>query len=182
MWRQFSFIFIAVLPGSHALKSIARLPAVMGLACLLAACAVKFVPDYDEHLFTQLNEQNQAALVLFSSVSAGSSRADYRKFKASYDKVIGGMEAVRSVIEARTIPVSGVKLTKLLVDLCKTEASMADCVNSSSRNIRQVLDTLNTMRDQHRQRGLDAGGVPLFKNDYEMAMHRILVVEAALKR
>lgn len=167
--------------------AIGRMLAIAPAALWLAACAINVSPPYDPALVEGLRRQNEKALILFSAVSAGSTREEFRA--RPYDEVIGSFDALRLQAQSRDVPPMAQKLVAQMVQngivakVCGTDPAQAvDCINASPRSIGQVAAVLTQMKTQHRTQGLAPDLVAIWKTQYETSIQQALTVETALKR
>lgn len=151
---------------------------------LLSACTIQLAPDYDAALVDGLNANNVAALTLFAALEGGSDQDEFSEFADDYAETIGAFEALRQRAETRPIPPLASRLDGVgfISDICNAQQDANECVNASPAAIGTVVSTLQIMRRQHRDDGLPADIVGLFKNQYMGAIRRALFVEQALDR
>lgn len=151
---------------------------------LLSACTIQLAPDYDSALVDGLNANNVDALTLFAALEGGSDQANFSEFADDYAETIGAFEALRQRAETRPIPRLASRLDQVsfISDICNAQVDANECINASPAAIGTVVSTLQTVRRRHRDDGLPADLVELFKGQYMAAIRRALFVEQALER
>jgi len=158
--------------------------AVFFALILLSGCAIQLVPDYDQALLDGLNDANTEALTLFAQVESGSPADEFPSYARDYAREIGKFGALRQRAQSRYVPPLASRLAekKIIRDFCASESNPTGCLNASPESIGEILSGLRTMRDLHRQRGLENGAVVAFRNRYDIQIDQALTVENALKR
>ena len=152
----------------------------LAICCVVvAACSVQLSPEYDSASFQQLTDLNVKTETLFASLAGGSSASKYPDYSKTYDDIIGGFSAVRTVLSARPAPGNAPVSAQLATSLGCTDA--ASCIAPTVETLQHLIEALQEMRDVHRTKGFTAapGG---YKLDFEAKMKDILAFEAALKR
>lgn len=168
----------------ETLSIVCRQLAVVLALLLLSSCAIQLVPDYDQALLEGLNDANTEALTLFAQVESGSPAEEFSNYARDYATVIGKFGALRQRAQSRYVPPLASRLAekKIVRDFCASESNPNGCLNASPESITEILSSLRTMRDLHRQRGLENGAVVAFRNRYDIQIDQALTVENALKR
>lgn len=161
-----------------------RIGVLIILLIALSACAARWLPDHDPLILNKMVALNEDTMVLFSAVSPSTTTASFARLESSYDKLIGGFEALNMLAKARPVPSLGISgLTRQIADrACAAGATLADCINTTPANIDEIVLTLRTMRDAHKRMGLPADLVEQFRQPYLFSSNSILILEAALKR
>lgn len=166
------------------LKGYRYVAAILLLAGLLSACAVRLVSDYDPSLYNRLTALNEETLTLFSALSSGATAASFSDQSATYDKMIGGFDALRIVADARPTPGLGMlgRFDAALGKVCGDFDSFQDCIDVTPDNLELIVERLSGLRDRHKSSGLGPNTVAAAKQGYEVIIAQLLSLEAALKR
>lgn len=163
-------------------QQLARLPAlgwagsVFSLFLLLASCTAELTKYYDAALVSGLNAANEEALVFFSEISAGASKARFAELAPKYDSLIGKFEALKLQSAARPTPTLGILLGSKLPGC----GSAGECLESSGFALAEIVGTFEGMKDDNRKLGLTAAAVQINKRSYQNAIEQVLVIENAL--
>jgi len=166
----------------HRLRSL-----FLPLLLWLSACTVNLAPGYDATLHGGLDAANREALSLFSALAAGSPQGHYGGIEAQYHAVIGAFGALKARAETRPEPVLGQRFAARMArfpgiaEICAGVEAGRSCAWVTPRAIAEIIETLEKMRDRHRDRGLSAGIVAALKGNYEIAIEQALTVEGALQ-
>jgi hypothetical protein len=173
----------------HTVRAVFQTIAVAWVMLILAGCAARLLPAYDQATYEDLTDLNAKALALFSALSAGGTPSDYPKYEDQYNELVGGFGAARMTLANRPPPPIGRKLfgTRLLAKACHGR-SAEECLNETPHTLDQIVALFTKMRDVHRQRGLPAEAVSGlngrggFKGQYQIEIAQALTIEAALQR
>lgn len=158
-------------------------PVVFAFLILLAACTVRFAPDFDRGILNGLIEANEQTLVLFATVSAGVTSDTFQQRETTYNGLIGKFDAVR--VQALSRPTPRPIVAKLLgigtsQDSRPDEIEILDA--PTAQILETVIDTLTMMRDTDADSGLARSKVEGFKRSYEASIDQALTYEKALER
>lgn len=174
------------------LQNAIRLPNILFafiVALTLSACTTQLAPAYDDALLQGLVKADEKALVLFSAVSNGSGKQEFREFSSRYDNLIGTFGSLQNQAKARATPPLAKKLAEqmakyeILKDVCGGDTGdPGSCVNSSPSAMAEIINTLSKMRETHESQGLKKDIVKLFKGSYDISINQAITVETALKR
>ncbi|MFO1432014.1 MAG: hypothetical protein U1F76_18040 [Candidatus Competibacteraceae bacterium] len=148
----------------------------------IAGCMVRLAPDFDPSIVEGLTATNVQMMELFASVSAGTTPATIADRMATYNQIIGRLDALRIEASARTIPRP---LIPVLKSSAENELAVADSDTPqapSVGSIQQMVKTITKMRDTDKQQGLTALEVVAFKQQIEISMDQALIYEKALQR
>ena len=163
-------------------RFVRRYFCLLSAALFLGACAAILAPAYDAELVEGLSDANEATLTLFSGVSAGATRGNFKNHQESYDAIIGQFDALRVRANAREMPAVPVKIVSKLGLGAPECGEVADCINPTPAILETLLSGLRRMRDQHRSNGVPDDQVSLYKNGYEISITQALTVERAFQR
>ena len=134
------------------------------LALTLAACAVRFVSEYDDVLDRTATETQQKVTVLFNQLQDPSSPSRrYDKARETYDEIAGDLHAMRT----------------------RAEANNAGGRNADTLTIITTLeDNLELVREQHRlsPRGLPSDFVRPAQELMDVQFRALIQLELAKKR
>lgn len=160
--------------------------AVAGVALVLllvAGCAIKLAPNYDKTIVDGLTKANQDTLILFASVSSGTTAATFPDREATYNDLIGAFDALRIQANARPTPRPYVLQILGLGHAEDKQPQDIDVLQTPTPGIlQQIVATLTRMRDNDEAKGLSAAIITGFKNSYETSIDQALTYEKALER
>lgn len=163
--------------------AVFRLVFALCLVVWIGSCAVRWSPAYDRPFYDKLIDLNDRTLTLFSSVSAGASANTFKDHQAGYDEAIGGFEALRLVALARPTPRIGWSGAQAIAEkACGPGVPIEECVYATPASLSEIVEDLSKMRNLHKSGRLQSDVVRLLKQDYEVSVQQVLVLEAALKR
>jgi len=129
----------------------------------LVGCATQSAPSYDQAIVDSLSKADKDTLTLYASVSHGTTRDTVTKRLADYNSVIGAFDAIRIDVNARANPAPAIPVP-------------------TAGKVKEIIETLNNLRDTDVATGLKPGFVATSKGDYELAIVPALFYEKALKR
>ncbi len=186
-----AFSAFLLLPVSRTLEFSNRF-VIAALVLIVAAlplsgCAVKLAPEYDKAIFDGLAKANEEAMTLFSSVASGVKKDNFSRRQASYDGVIGKLDAVRVQIGSRVAPESPALMAEILkrtaaVPASETSAQPALPAVPSLGSLDRLIQTMTSMRNVDSQHGLSPMLVMGYKLRFEISMEQALTYEKALNR
>jgi hypothetical protein len=169
----------AIFPDIHRLlAAFAAIFLVFGLA----GCAIQVAPAFDRTIVQGLTDANEEAMILFASVSSGSSANSFPARKPVYDSLIGRFDALRLLASSRPRPTPPSLFAKASTAI--TKVSEIDLLSEapSIPAIAKIVELLTRMRDTDQSRGLTPVITELFKGDFEIEMQSALTYEKALER
>lgn len=167
----------------HPFQSIVRLVSAILLVALLAACTTARLPEYRQSLFDGINQTNAKTLLLFATVSSGSSTSQFSQLKPRYDEAIAAFDAIRIQVAVRGWPATSSLLGGgALGAVCPGEDVGEACASATEEALLDIGDNLTTLRDRHRASGLSASIVGARKARYETMIGVVLAIENALRR
>jgi hypothetical protein len=160
-----------------------RLFALFAALVLVAGCALRLAPNYDQTVIDGLTATNIEAMELFASTSGGVSKESYPARESKYNGLIGALDALRLQSSTRPVPrpvlaqvfSSGPKANFKLEDIVMLDAPSTD-------SIKLMVNTFTKMRDTDKLQGLTAVEVSAFKGQFEISMDQALTYEKALQR
>lgn len=167
--------------GIEMRKTVKWLTLAFGVL-LLSACAARLAPSYDKTLVDGITTVNTNVMELFASVSSGTKAATYSKRQATYDKLIGQLDALAIQANARPEPKS--KITQAVNEALRKRG--IPVVDSSGTPSAAALDaisgTLAKMKQTDKKQGLTAFEVKAFKGQVAIYMDQALTYENFLNR
>lgn len=148
----------------------------------ITGCATQLAPKYDEALFKGITNINVKIMELFASVSAGTDSASCGEREATYNAIIGSVDALALQSRARPVPENSVseKVNEYLES--RGIGTLADDVAPSANSLEQVSRQLNKMKEVDCKSGLTAGVVATFKNAVIISMDQAITYESFLDR
>jgi hypothetical protein len=149
------------------------------LFVVLAACTSASLPEYRQSLFEGINQTNAKTLLLYATVSGGSSPSQFAALRPRYDEVIAAFDAIRIQIVARGWPSRSLLGSGALGDACGSEEA---CTSATEDALVDIAENLTELRDEHRSTGLARTIVALSKARYETMIGVVLAIENALRR
>ena len=156
--------------------------AILPLVFLLTACTVNFAPNYDADLVKGLDETNTSALTLFSAIDQGTTQRDYSKYSKDYDEIIGRFDSLLIRAKAREMPATSVGVVTRLGLSTEQCGELPNCINPTPSILQTLLSGLRRMREEHRNGGLPADKIAIYKNGYEISIIQAITVERAFER
>jgi hypothetical protein len=73
-------------------------------ALVIGSCKVQFAPKYDAQIYSGIVQINEMGQAYFISAQEGLEPADYADYQATYDKIIGQIEAITILMDIRPVP------------------------------------------------------------------------------
>jgi len=169
-----------VIPGEREtmrawarFSKLGRITGCLWALLLVAGCAVKLAPAYDNTIVTGLTKANEETSVLFASVAAGTTKDTFSNREDSYNKEIGAFDALR--IQAIARPTPSAPIGGTATQIPRLQAPTANVLT-------EIRDTLIRMRDTDKRAGLSSTQVVGFKQSYEISIDQALTYEKALQR
>lgn len=150
-------------------------------AVMLAGCPVQLAPDFDSAIVDGLTSANEKTLVLFAAVAGGDGQGGFEKHENTYNELIGAFDALRLQAQSRPDPTTP-SLAGLASDRLPALADIVQLDTPTPDILANIVTTLTQMRNNHRDQGLSAGAVLLFKESYDTKMDQALTYEKALER
>jgi hypothetical protein len=151
------------------------------LLCL-AACTTQLAPPYDKAIADGLVSVNQQAMTLFASVSSGTAKDSYAQRDATYNSLIGSLDALALQAKSRPVPKTSVN-EKLKSLLGKRGIQLPDTGDAPSATaLEQISITLAKMRDTDKKQGVTAFEVAAFKGQVVIYLDQALTYENFLAR
>lgn len=153
------------------------------LALNVAGCAIQLAPMFDKTIVEGLTTANEQTMILFASVSSGSSAASFGTRKPEYDSLIGQFDALRLQAKSRPMP----QPPSLFLKTGSLVGARVDQIEALSQAptieaTEQIVVLLTRMRDTDERRGLSRASTGLFKNQFEILIRNALIYEKALER
>jgi hypothetical protein len=163
------------------LNPLRRYLAVVWLLCL-SACTTQLAPPYDQAIADGLVTANQEAMTLFASVSSGTTSSTYAQRDASYNNLIGSLDALALQAKSRPIPKTSVN-EKVKAFLTKRGVKLPDSDEAPSAGaLEQISIALTKMRDTDKKQGVTAFEVAAFKGMVVIYLDQALTYENFLAR
>lgn len=164
--------------GASARRWLLALAVALGL--FQAGCATQLVPEYDPSIVAGLNKANQEAMTLFASVQNGVSASTFSRREATYNDLIGQLDALRIATGARPQPVP--RIGGARADPPEDVADIERFEWPTPEVLTELVRTISSMRNTDSAGGLSATLVATFKNAFEISMDQALTLERALQR
>lgn len=151
-------------------------------AMTLTGCAVQLAPRYDAVLFESLISVNPRIMELFASVAQGTSEATFDQREASYNSLIGIVDALALQSKARPVPESELsdKINEILRQRGMDPGD--DGVPPSAHALDEVSQNLAKMKEVDKASGLRPLAVAAFKNAVVISMDQAITYESFLNR
>lgn len=148
----------------------------------ITGCAADLAPKYDQALFKGLTNSNVKIMSLFAAVSAGTDSSTCGNREASYNTIIGSVDALALQSKARPMPENGLtkKVNKYLES--KGVEPLTGDVAPSATALEQVSKQLVKMKEVDCKLGLTVGAVALFKNAVIISLDQAITYESFLDR
>ena len=153
---------------------------VFAAAVALSGCATQLVPEYDASIVVGLSDVNQDAMTLFASVQHGAPTSTFSRREATYNDLIGRIDALRIVTGARPVPPP--RIGGARVDPLTDSGELERFEWPTPQILAELVTTLSRMRDTDSAAGLSEVLVATFKNAFEISMDQALTLERALQR
>jgi hypothetical protein len=185
------FASLAHVGKRRNFSAVGAFLAVLTVAILGSGCAIKLAPDYDKAIFDGLTKINEDAMTLFASVSSGAPQSTYPRRQATYDGLIGQLDAVRIQIDARLSPSPPLFVTTMLSQSISAGSPTSNAGASAVPampdvptlgSVNTMIHTITSMRDRDSKRGLTPMLAEGFKARFEPSIEQALVYEKALIR
>jgi hypothetical protein len=157
--------------------------AIFATWLLVAGCAIRLAPNYDQTVIDGLTAANIEAMELFAATSGGVSKESFPAREDKYNSLVGALDALR--LQSSTRPVPRPVLAQVFSPGPKTnfkreDVAMLDAPSTDS--IKLMVNTFTKMRDTDKLQGLTALEVSAFKGQFEISMDQALTYEKALQR
>ena len=148
----------------------------------LASCMTQLAPNYDRALFSGLTETNAKIMELFASVSSGTDKSTFNNRDATYNVLIGRIDALALQSRARPVPENKVteKVNKYLES--RGIGSLTGGEAPSAAALDEVSKNLVKMKAQDKKTGLKPTVIAVFKNAIVISMDQAITYEAFLDR
>lgn len=155
---------------------------VVLVAMTLTGCAVQLAPRYDAVLFESLIRVNPRIMELFASVAQGTSETTFEEREASYNSLIGIVDALALQSRARPVPESDLsdKIDEILRKRGMDPGD--DGVPPSAHALDEVSKNLAKMKEVDQASGLRPIAVAAFKNAVVISMDQAITYESFLNR
>jgi len=144
-------------------------------AVTLAACAVRFAPDYDDEIVQSLNSHTEETSKFFAKIVGGTNRADFGKRAEAYASLIGKYDALALRLEARAYP-------KPVLPGFLGGRSPVPSEAPSIAPIKKISATLEQMKKFDQTRSISSVEVAAYRKIFEIETRNALTYENALKR
>lgn len=153
------------------------------LALLLAAgCATQLAPAYDKAIVDGLRSSNREAMILFATLAAESESKSYPARAATYNQLIGTLDALEMQSRARPMPKgAGHEAANKLLEK-RGLPVVGDDEAPSATALNRMSAILSKMRDTDRKQGLSPTEVQAFKGQMSIYMDQAMTYEAFLQR
>jgi len=151
-------------------------------AITLSGCATQLAPRYDAVLFESLIRVNPRIMELFASVAQGTTETSFEAREASYNSLIGIVDALALQSRARPVPQSDLsdKINEILRQRGMDPGD--DGVPPSAHALDEVSKNLAKMKEIDRTSGLGPLAVAAFKNAVVISMDQAITYESFLNR
>jgi len=148
----------------------------------LTSCMTQLAPSYDLALYTGLTETNSKIMELFASVSSGTEKKTFKEREATYNNLIGRIDAL--AIQSRARPVPENKVTEKVNEYLESQGKQALTGGEapSAAALDEVSKNLVRMKSQDDNKGLKPGAIATFKNAIVLSMDQAITYEAFLDR
>ena len=155
---------------------------VLLIILILSACATQLAPRYDNALFDGITQTNTKIMELFAAISTGTDAASFTEREASYNAVIGSIDALSLQSKARPVPENSIteKVNEYLQS--RGIGVLLDGEAPSAASLEEVSKNLVKMRDKDKADGLRTGAISAFKNAIIISLDQALTYEAFLQR
>ena len=152
------------------------------LALLLAGCMVQLAPRHDAALYDGIVRVNERIMELFASVTPDADAAAFATREATYNSLIGSVDALAMQSRARPIPNSEVRdrVNEYLGD--RGQPLLGDDEAPSAAALDQVSSQLAEMKKTDQAGNLKPGAVKLFRNAVIISMDQAITYESFLER
>lgn len=149
------------------------------LTFLLAGCAVKLSPSYDQAVVDGLSQANLETMTLLANVATGTQAASYPQRAAEYTTLIGKLDALAIWSAARPQPALNDALKERLAKRGITfdESSGLPSTNA----IKKISDTIAMMRKTDQEQGMTAFEVAAFKGQVAIFLQQAITYENFLR-
>ena len=149
---------------------------------LLSACSIKLAPNYDESLYVGITQVNVEIMELLSSVSTGAESGTFNKREATYNSVIGKVDALAIQSEARSVPEN--TNNKAVNEYLKLRGvnTISNTGIPSVSSLKHISKNLSKMKEKDREKGLGVNAVAAFRNEITVGFDQALFYEGFLKR
>ena len=108
----------------------------------LPGCMEHLAPDYDQSIVDGLASANEQTMILFASISSGTTASSFPTREATYNSVIGEFDALRLEVMARSTP----QPPSFLAPTADGKTSNASGTAPSARSLNTIVQKLSQMR------------------------------------
>lgn len=158
-----------------------QLAVFVGAALMLTACRVQYAPDYDEAIVNKLDTTSEETMVFLESISNGTTKESFGIREKEYNELIGVYNTLS--LKAKSRPVPNNNFVKKVNELLKLKGvSEISGDYPSSVAFEKIAETLKKMKEQDREKGLNAFVVEVFKGQILAFLDQGLTYENFLKR
>ncbi|AWF82068.1 hypothetical protein BTJ40_15215 [Microbulbifer sp. A4B17] len=151
------------------------------LTILVNGCS-QIAPRYDAALYSGLTTVNVEIMEFFSSVSSGTDKNSYSTRDKKYHALIGKVDAL--AMQSKTRPVPESKMLSKINEYLESSGKDISFEQEppSVASLEKISESLNMMRTEDEDKGLNTTAVSLFKNEIVISMDQALTYESFLNR
>ena len=149
---------------------------------VLTGCAVKLAPDYDKSIIDGLGNLNQEIMTFFASVSNGTKAQTFSEREATYNAIIGKLDALKIQSDARPTPQPYILQVFGIGQSLEDPEGIEQLEAPTGGIVATMNETMTKMRDTDRLQGVTALEVQAFKGNITISMDQVLTYEKALER
>ena len=159
-----------------------KLIPTLAVVLTFSACATQLAPPYDKALVDGMASTNKEVMSLFATASGGTSQGSFDTRAASYNKAIGGVDALE--IQAKARPLPKTKVTEIANKYLTQRGlpALTDDQIPSATALHKVSETITKMRDTDRKQGLTGMEVRAFKGQAAVYLDQAITYESFLER
>ena len=166
----------------NRMRTVMERVSPIALLLLVSACVTQLAPDYDQALVNRLNSTNEALMEFFASASQGVKPSAFGDRKATYDNLIGRLDAL--IIQARSRPIPENSVTEKVNEVLEKRGVqiLDDGDTPSATALQRISETMVKMRDTDQKQGVTAFEVAAFKGQVSIYMDQAMTYENYLER
>ena len=158
---------------------------LLSLSLLFTGCTTKLAPPYDQVVANELTNLSPDLMTLMASISNGVGKDSFATREATYNSLIGRLDALAIQAGARPMPKN--KVTDEINRLLKKRNDTAgleddDTTPPSTHAIKKISETLSKARDTDRKQGLTAYEAIAFKGQIVIYLDQAVTYENFLQR
>ena len=153
---------------------------ILVVSPLVNGC-ISLAPPYDQKITETLQTTSIEIMQVMAAVSDGADSTTYKKSEEKYNAVIGKIDALKLMIDARPLP-KGKIIDKINAEMKKRGFSWATDTSPSSDALEHIGENLRMVKASHKANSLNATEAKLFRTNIVLFLDQAITYESILKR